>query len=129
MFFPKIPESQNSENFLKINVDEKTFYYLRPTEKQRTPKRRYGDQFKDPCFIAKDTHRKLNMIRQFKRKYKDMSDATAVYINCIEECILILKKEFLMDPRAIFRSFNLKQFGINSEDFGIEEAECISEEE
>lgn len=131
MFFSKVPEGENAENYYEVEVDGRVFYGLRQQNSEKKPgvKRRYSDQFKDPLFIAKDTYRKLNMIKQFKRKYKGIEAATKEYTNCIENCICILKKEFSIEPRTIFQSFDLKHLGISPDDFGVEKEECVSESE
>ncbi|ELA42606.1 uncharacterized protein VICG_00358 [Vittaforma corneae ATCC 50505] len=131
MFFTKIPENENIKDYYEIKVDGKIFYGPRQqsSEKNAGVKRRYSDQFKDPLFTAKDTYRKLNMIKQFKIKYKDIGLITKRYIDCIENCICILEKEFSIVPRTVFQSFDLKQLGINPDDFGVEKEECASESE
>lgn len=127
MYCSKLKIDENPDDFSKIIVDDKVFYYLKPEESiSKLPKKRYSDQFKDSLFIAKDTYKKLKIIKQFSCKYKDISQQTEKYISCIEEAIWMLKKDFLIEPSTIFNSFNLKNLGFNPEDYGIEE--CTNED-
>ncbi|KAM0679811.1 hypothetical protein GINT2_001983 [Glugoides intestinalis] len=121
MFFSQIPEDEDEEKYSVIQIDEHKFYFEKPVEKKQVQKRRYSDQFKDPLFVSKDTYRKLNMLKQFREKYKDINIETDKYILCIGKCILILKKEFFIDPVTIFKAFDLTSLGIIPEDFGIED--------
>lgn len=120
MFFSQIPENENEEKYSSIQIDGHKFYFEKPEDKKPVQKRRHSDQFKDPLFVSKDTYRKLNMLKQFREKYKDINHETEKYISCIEKCILILKKEFLIDPVAIFKAFDLTSLGIVPEDFGVD---------
>jgi hypothetical protein len=123
MFFASIPEG-SSEGYSQIEVDGRTFYCRKSTSPSRSvPKRRYSDHLRDPLFISKDTNRKLNMLRQFIRKYKDIDSATDRYIGCIEECMDILGREFAVPPSVIFQAFDLPRLGFRPEDYGVEERE------
>jgi hypothetical protein len=124
MFFSKIKDGEDPAKYDKITVDGRVFFYLKPIESNlKTSKRRYSDQFKDSLFLAKDTNKKLKMIKQFNLKYKDMIQKTEKYISCIEEAIWILKKEFQIEPSVIFQGFDLKSLGFNPEDYGVIEEE------
>lgn len=133
MYFSKIPENESAENYNELKIGNKIFYTLKSEKKsiKSNLKRRYSDQFKDPLFITKDTFRKLNMLKQFKRKYKDIDLIIEKYIDCIETCINILNSEFSIEPKTIFQALDLKQFKLNPSDFGVEinEEKCEDEEE
>lgn len=121
MFFAQIPE-ECSEDYSRIEVDGRTFYCKKDSSPPRaTAKRRYSEQLRDPLFISKDTNRKLNMLRQFVERHKDIGAATEKYIECIEECITILNREFSIPPSVIFSAFDLQRLGIKPEDYGVEE--------
>ena len=121
MYSTKIPE-EDASKYKKIEIDNKVFYFLKPDEQEnKTPKRRYNEQFKDGLFLAKETYKKLNMIKKFNLKYKDIIQQTDKYISCIEEAIWILKKDYSIEPLTIFQSFNLKHLGFNPEDYGVNE--------
>lgn len=124
MYFSKLSDKENPDDFKKIVIENRVFYCLKPVDpSSKIIKRRYSDQFKDALFIAKDTYRKLKMIQQFNLKYRDITKQTEKYISCVEEAICVLKGDFSIDPKAIFKSFNLKSLGINPEDYGIDEEE------
>lgn len=121
LFFKSIPEGESSEDYKEYKIDNKVFFFLSKNSTNTTPvKRRYSDQFKDPLFIARDTNRKLNMLMKFKEKYSNIDLITNKCVNCIEECISILKKEYSINPTAIFETFDLEKFGINPEDYGVD---------
>lgn len=131
MYFTAIVGDENLEKYKQINVEGRVFYYLLPetTVPVKTNKKRYSDQFKDPIFMAKDTYRKLKMIKQFNLKYKDIGCQTEKYISCIEDSIWLLKREFSVEPKTIFHSFNLNRLGFNPEDYGINENPADEEQD
>lgn len=121
MFFTCIPE-ECSESYSRVEVDGRLFYFRKDCSPRRAvAKRRYSEHLRDPLFVSKDTHRKLNMLRQFIKKYRDIDSATEKYIECIEECINILNREFSIPPSVIFGAFDLQRLGIMPEDYGVEE--------
>lgn len=123
MFFASIPEGC-SESYSRVEADGRTFYCKKDSSPSRSvPKRRHSDNLRDPLFVSKDTNRKLNMLRQFTKKYRDIGLETDKYIGCIEECIGILKRDFAISPLAIFQAFDLQGLGFMPEDYGIEEME------
>lgn len=129
MFLASIPEG-SSENYSRIEIDGRTFYYKKDSTPPRTvTRRRYSDNFKDPLFISKDTNRKLNMLFQFSKKYRDIDSATEKYVRCIEECIDVLNREFAIPPSVVFQAFDLRRLGLKPEDYGIEEREENSSNE
>jgi len=131
MYFSKIPEGDSDQDFYTIAVDDRVFYAPRPmqAEAKSPPRRRLSDQYRDSSFIAKDTFRKLNMIKTYRMKHRNIEEVTERHIKCIEECILVLKNEFDIEAKTIFQAFDLIQLGIRPEDFGVMADECISDVE
>lgn len=120
MYYSSIPEG-NINDYLEVKVDDRIFFCKKDCDDiSHTPKRRYSNHLKDPLFIAKDKFKELNMLKQFRIKYKDIETIIKKYIDCIERCIEVLNKEFGVSPKEVFTAFNLERLGFNAEDFGIE---------
>ncbi|EQB62227.1 hypothetical protein NAPIS_ORF00189 [Vairimorpha apis BRL 01] len=114
MYFIKV---ENEENYDKIIVDSKCFYKLKSPTIQSKKKKRYSDTLKDPLYIEQDIFRKLNMIKQFREKNGDIYELIEKYKNIIEECIIIMDKEYDIKPSEIFKLFNLEKYGFKLDDF------------
>lgn len=88
---------ENVDQYKSIVIDNKTFYYK---EERRLPR--------ESIMREKDTFRKLNMIKKFKDK--NIEEFTEKYKNCIVDCLQILKKEFNLDIKPIYKYYNLKKY-------------------
>lgn len=127
---------ENKENVFKN--DDTKFKDSKFTENCSSPlskrkleqprRKRYSDQFKDPLFIKKDNYRKLKMIENFLEKNEDIESVIEEYKNYIKSCIGILKSEFDVKARELFKIFKLNEIGYSIEDFDSEEDESSEKE-
>lgn len=114
MYFIKV---DNEENYDKIYVDSKCFYKLKTKIPQEKKKKRYSDTLKDPLYIEQDKFRKLNMIKQFREKNGDIYELINKYKKIIEECIIIMDREYMIKPNEIFKLFDLEKYGFKLDDY------------
>ncbi|KAM0673535.1 hypothetical protein GVAV_002910 [Gurleya vavrai] len=63
------------------------------------------------------------MIENFYLKNKDIEEVTEKYKECIEKCIEILKGQYLLPAREMFKIFKLREYGFKLEDFNSESDE------
>ncbi|KCZ73971.1 hypothetical protein H311_05068, partial [Anncaliia algerae PRA109] len=103
-----------------ILVDSKKFYKKKetlPKNSSKLRRKRYSDQFKDPCFDKKDIFRKLKMIKAFSTKNRDLDALINKWKSCIEECIVLLQKNHGIFAHHIFKAFSLEKHGFDYDDF------------
>lgn len=131
MFYARISDDENK--YEKVLVEDRVFYRRKPAKgdppsslhKNTAVKRqkRYSDQFRDPVFEQKEIIRKLKMIANFKKKHGNLDSVIEGWRNCIQKCVNTLQEECDVDPKEIFKTFKLQEYGFLPEDFCIESDE------
>lgn len=108
MFSTSKPIDPN-EPYETIKVDNKTFYRYPITIR----KRRYSDQFKRKNEY--DTFRKLRIV--LKHKDIDFRKKIDKWKTCIDECICVLKNEFMFPVDELFKIFELEKYGFKKDNY------------
>ncbi|ELQ76845.1 hypothetical protein THOM_0169 [Trachipleistophora hominis] len=117
MYFLNV-ENDERHLYNTLQVDGITFYYYKNSGIDQKKKRRYSDQFRTCHLNYKDIYRKLKILEKHKDDNRDLDTLTTKWKECIDKCITVLKNEFELPAKEIFKAFELKKYGFLLEDYG-----------
>ncbi|KKO74948.1 cyclin [Vairimorpha ceranae] len=116
MYYKTKPQDENE--YQKIQIDNKIFYTLKSKENSPVKKKkRYSDLLKDPLYIQQDLYRKLNMIKHFRNKNGDLFSLIDKWKSLIDECIILMKRDYEVSVQELFNLFRLEDYGFNIENY------------